>query len=240
MSNSKTPLKRVRRSVAKDVKRFVGYRKLIELCNSLRLGRDRALFAALFLTGGRVSEVLALEKKNFEINRDFVIVKDMALIKRYKKLFGWVEYVKAPPENSLKRLYKYSKKIKGDKKFWRQRYKTEITPDTRADFSFPASEPLANILIAWLAEHDDKLFPHCKRFRAWQILNEIGIYPHWLRAQRASSLISFHNFNMEEMMEWLSWVELSTAMRYGHMGVHKLSSKFRTDFTRYRPARQVG
>jgi len=48
--------------------------------------RDQALMALLFLTAGRVSEALSLKKEQFDLeaDRDFIIVRNMALVKRLK------------------------------------------------------------------------------------------------------------------------------------------------------------
>jgi integrase len=49
--------------------------------------RDRALISLLYLTCGRISEVLSLTKKQFVFDEDpdFVIVKNMVVVKRKKK-----------------------------------------------------------------------------------------------------------------------------------------------------------
>jgi len=49
--------------------------------------RDRALISLLYLTCGRVSEVLSLTKKQFVFDEDpdFIIIKNMAVVKRKKK-----------------------------------------------------------------------------------------------------------------------------------------------------------
>lgn len=49
--------------------------------------RDRALMALLYLTCGRISEVLSLTKKQFvyDAEPDFIIIKNMIVVKRKKK-----------------------------------------------------------------------------------------------------------------------------------------------------------
>jgi len=49
--------------------------------------RDRALISLLYLTCGRVSEVLSLTKKQFVFDEepDFIIIKNMIVVKRKKK-----------------------------------------------------------------------------------------------------------------------------------------------------------
>jgi|GEM_PF-6778618 integrase len=82
-----------RHSVDRDVEEFCGWPLLLKIekkagkfPNSLRL---QGFIAATFLTGGRVSEVLSLRKNNFEFHEDtnppIIIVKNMVVLKRFKK-----------------------------------------------------------------------------------------------------------------------------------------------------------
>jgi len=50
--------------------------------------RDRALLALLYLTGGRISEVLRLRKSQFDFDLDpnFVVIRDMVVVKRKKSI----------------------------------------------------------------------------------------------------------------------------------------------------------
>jgi len=49
--------------------------------------RDRALMALLYLTCGRITEVLSLTKKQFDLESEpnFVIIRNMIVVKRKKK-----------------------------------------------------------------------------------------------------------------------------------------------------------
>lgn len=49
--------------------------------------RDRALMALLYLTAGRITEVLSLRKKQFQLDLDpdFLIITNMIVVKRKKK-----------------------------------------------------------------------------------------------------------------------------------------------------------
>jgi len=48
--------------------------------------RDRALMSLLFLTAGRISEVLSLTKEQFDFqaDRNFIVIRNMILVKRLK------------------------------------------------------------------------------------------------------------------------------------------------------------
>jgi len=221
-----------RRSVEEEIKKlggFVGWKRLLELAAKFqgpKARRNRALYATAFLTGGRIGEVLLLKTENFTIDDEEITVEGMRLFKRYEKIGEWTEWRKEKPKNKLARLYKYDKE-KG--LYYRTRYHTKKKEDYRSPFSFPREEPLAPILIDWIESRDGWLFPGYKGplsyIRAYQILTSIGIHPHWLRAQRASCLISFYGLKMEEMMEWMGWEELSTARLYAKFGKKTLTMK---------------
>lgn len=217
-----------RRSVEKDVTRFVGFDKLKAL--SLKVpefnrSRNETLFFATFLTGGRILEVLELCKNNFEIKDGEVRVTNMPLEKRYDKTGSWTEWINEKPTNKLQRLYEFD----NDKKmFWRKRYDTKKLYPVRQEFRFSVEETFAEILIAWLdkIEDSDKLFkgykPQLSYATAYRIITTTGFYPHWLRAQRASCLIAEYGWKMEMMMEWMGWEELSTARHYAKFGPAEL------------------
>lgn len=57
---------------------------------------------------------------------------------------------------------------------------------------------------------------------AYRIITATGVYPHWLRAQRASCLIKEYGWPMEMMMEWMGWEELTTARHYAKYGPEML------------------
>lgn len=219
-----------RRSCKKDITGFVGWPRIVELAGkfkSSKARRDRALYSATFLTGGRIGEVLLLKNDNFIIDLDEVTVTRMPLFKRYEKLAEFLEWVDEKPGNKLARLFKLDEERD---KFYRKRYETRKEETFRSDFSFPKQEPLANLLVEWVENAKYYLFPgysnsQLSYIRAYQILTSIGIYPHWLRGQRASCIVSFYGLIMEEMMEWFGWEELSTARDYARFGKKTLVSK---------------
>jgi integrase len=214
-----------RRSVEKDVVEFAGWEKLQSLLVKVpqyNVERNKALFVTTFLTGGRISEVLELMEKNFSVDKQHqqVTVKDMKLLKRYEKTGSWTEWVDEKPHNKLARLYKTDAR---QDKFFRNRYNTENKPTTRGEFRFSTGEKFADILVSWLGRSKDYLFPgnsrnHLGYSRAYKIITATGVYPHWLRAQRASCLIKEYGWPMEMMMEWMGWEELSTARHYAKYG----------------------
>ena len=225
--NGLYPGKYQRRNVEDDVKEFVGFQRLeqlIKLVPQYNFNRNQVLFAATFETGGRIEEALGLKKENFTVENETVIVRNMRLLKRYEKTGSWIEWAQEKPKNKLARLFKYDEE---KKMFWRNRYYTESKDEIRKEFRFASTEKFADILIKWLDKTDEHLFPgysgkHLSYSMAYRIITATGVYPHWLRAQRASCLISEYGWSMEMMMEWMGWEELSTARHYAKYGSTKL------------------
>ena len=187
-----------RASVLRDIDEFCGWEflnRLILECNDtnyyrkpdLLRDRDKALIATLFETGGRISEVLALDKRNFKILPERVLVTGMIVLKN-------------------------------------------DVPTTRGTFSVKRFEPLCPIMVDWIKQCNSPLF-NITPTRAWQIMNELGnrvgthIYDHWFRAQRASQLASEYDFTLHELLEWFSWKDIRTALRYAKLSWRKLDSK---------------
>ncbi len=124
--------------------------------------RDMALMALLFLTAGRVSEVLSLTKEQFDFQADrhFIIIRNMILVKRLKARKG--------------------KPVK------------HRTAPIRDEVPLPLKGPLSRFTefvqeyLELINEPKDKLFKF-KRHRAWQIVNSVtGQWCHWFRSQAES------------------------------------------------------
>lgn len=192
-----------RGSVQRDVKQFCGWeflQKIIQECNNTKYyrmtdslrKRDMALVATLFETGGRISEVLALDKDNFQILPERVLVTDMIVVKNK-------------------------------------------VPTSRGTFSIKRFEPLCPIMVDWIKQSNSPLFSITPT-RAWQIVNDLGkrlgihIYDHWFRAQRASQLASEYDFTLHELLEWFTWKDLRTALRYARLSWRKLDRKMNERF----------
>lgn len=158
--------------------------------------RDKALLALLYLTAGRISEVLKLRKSQFdsETDKDFIIIRDMKVVKRRKK--------------TLKKhgvpLREVPLPLNG-----------KLAPFTRLVMEYLK-----------LVKDNTMLFPshkkereHMSRIRAWQIVNGItGQWCHYFRSQAEShygrvfkDVIALANFvrvvNVQTLSEYVktSW-----------------------------------
>ena len=88
-----------------------------------------------------------LDASNFEVTANEVMVRDMRLLKRYKKTGSWTKYVDERPKNKLARLLEWDE---CRQKWFRKRYETELIMAKRKPFRFSTSEPFADILLDWL------------------------------------------------------------------------------------------
>ena len=207
-----------------DIDRFIGWdtlMMLIEECEHTKykpspawdidpfdysnrlINRDQALIATLFLTGGRVNEVVPLRKNQFEIHPLSLQVRNMRILKRYKKLSHTVD------EQGHKH------------------YETETIAATRGIVPINYAEPLVPVLLKYLKTVDDYLFPsphqkrdHISDTRAYQIVTKIGkrlgveVWNHWFRSQRASQLATEYSFDLHRLSDWFKWTQLDTARIY--------------------------
>lgn len=212
----------VRGRVDIDVDEFCGWKPLLKLAETARRkggSLSKGFVVTAFLTGGRVSEVLALKRDNFEIQDKLVVVRGMRVLKRWKKILD----SGGPFVDSKGRCFR-----------------TERMRLHRS-FAFRRDEPLIPILLRFLNGRSGLLFlsphgGHLSRKWAYARVREAGepfkdefglrnLYPHWFRAQRASQLASEYGFNLKELLDFFEWKNLETANRYAALGPYRLSLK---------------
>lgn len=157
----------------------------------------QALVAALFETGGRISEVLQLRSSHFDLVTDpnFVVVKGMPLVKRKKKRGGHQSSGVPTRTFPIKRtdpLWPFLER-------WVKKYKPN-------ELLFPLSRTKAYLLVRELGK---------------------DLYPHWFRSQRASQLAFDYGWDIPALMEFFAWTHIKTAMRYAHHGFKGLAKKMR-------------
>jgi integrase len=119
--------------------------------------RDRALISLLYLTCGRISEVLSLSKKQFVFDEepDFVVIRNMIVVKRKRKA-----------------------------KRKRRSIRDEV-PLPRAGLLAPFTQFVVEYL-SLLSDQEAKLF-RFGRHRAWQIVQfTTGKWCHYFRSQGES------------------------------------------------------
>jgi len=193
-----------RHSVERDVEEFVGWPILTEIVGKAR-ARDAAFVATAFETGGRVTEVRQLRRRNFDLTKaNVVLVRDMRVIKRFHREHGVVVH---------DLVYRKTFPIRRDE---------------------PLVEPMVSWVEKcgdWLFPTGRGFEPYLSRTMSYNIARRVGdsigqwIYPHWFRAQRASQLRFEYNFDVMDLMEFFAWKHFPTAMRYAKMGWRGLATK---------------
>lgn len=164
-------LRDVRRRTNEDIKQRLSLQQIYSLITAkewpyktrlqFHWTRDRALMALLFLTAGRISEVLSLQKSQFdtEADQNFTVVRNMLLVKRARLRMG--------------------KPVK------------HRTAPIRDEVPLPLHGPLAKFTefvteYLDLLGEKEKLFKF-GRHRAWQIVKCVtGQWCHWFRSQSES------------------------------------------------------
>jgi integrase len=119
--------------------------------------RDRALMGLLYLTCGRITEVLSLTKKQFDLESEpnFIIVRNMIVVKRKKK------------------AKRKSRAIRDEVPLPKE---GPLAPFTKLVLDY----------LQLIENPEDKLF-NIGRNRAYKIVRYVtGQWPHWFRSQGES------------------------------------------------------
>jgi len=234
------------RSVDKDIHGFCGWEFLLELVEAAPSTFMQGLMAALFGTGGRISEVLGLCKWNIDttLHPDVVVVNQMPLLKRFEKI-GEVAKWKCVGHCRKRWTEKPTQDEYQEHKI--KKYKGWVTKPIVDHRTFPirVSEPLTKYLVDWCEEVKgplDVLFP-LKRSAAFVRIRNIGeeldqdipfcdirsslVYLHWFRSERACQLAFDYGFDREDMNEFFEWKERKPSMaeKYASLGWKGLARK---------------
>lgn len=157
------------RAKVKDLKEFIGWeplRALIEeslktpyysrphpfLTDSYREEKrreicltDKAIQVTAFLTGSRISEVLMAHAENFNVEGEFIICKDLPVLKRFRKVASEIEYLDKPENNAvIPKEYTWSKQYGS---FVKIKWVTEPKIELREEFPIPTWEPFTDTLL---------------------------------------------------------------------------------------------
>jgi len=232
---------------------FCGWKPLLELVELAEKPREQAFLSTLFLTGGRVSEVLSLRKSNFEVrpNENLIICRNVPLLKRYRKL------EEQTFTNSMGQTIK--------------RWITLKLEKTRKPFPILLSEPLTHFLLSWIEgiAEESALFPSpyregkpLSRFWAYRFIRKLDkavnpelrqklgldkplivegvkvkdslhLWLHFFRSQRACCLVSEYGFQLHDLLDWFSWEHIETAVGYAKRGWRGLAEKMLQTQIRY-------
>ncbi|MBA7491953.1 hypothetical protein ES702_02501 [subsurface metagenome] len=234
------------RSVQEDIQAFCGWDFLLKLINAAPSLFMQGLMAALFGTGGRISEVLALRKLNIDLSLhpEVVVVKQMPLMKRFEKV-GKVTKWKCVGHCNKRWKEKPTPVEYSTHKI--EEYEGWITKSVEDNRTFPIrlDEPLTSYLVDWyktVRRKNELLFP-IKRSAAFVKIRNVGrkldadipfcsirsplLYGHWFRAQRACQLAFEYGFDNEDLERFFEWKERKPSMaeHYASLGWIGLARK---------------
>ena len=227
-----------RLNVETYVKQFCGWRPIEEMLKFSERDRDRFFFTCLIKTGGRAKEVLALTKQNFRIDKPFIVVSNMQLEKQYRKVKDALE-----GNSKTEKIYAVRNDFSIPIKEPLSNELLTGLSNAIEDLLFPSPykrdmhKPLSRIrMYQLIRELNDRLpfslkkelglaVPFMDHTRTIKINDEIHLWLHWARSQRASQLAAEYEFTEGELMEWFGWKDIKTATRYAHKGYAKLGAK---------------
>lgn len=240
------------RNVGDDVDAFCGWSFLEKLIDATYGALLEGLIAALFETGGRISEVLALRRGNIDLtlHPELIVIKQMPLLKRYTRLKGDAgKKVKWKCDEHCSKRWDQKPKPEEFKLHKIKRYVGWVTKPIIDYRNFPirVDEPLTSHFISWYEKSDsDLLFP-LDRTTAYLRIRDVGkklnvdipfsnihssqLYLHWFRAQRACQLAFDYGFDKDDLEEFFQWKERreSMAKRYASLGWKGLARKMNVD-----------
>ncbi|MBA7702440.1 hypothetical protein ES703_111208 [subsurface metagenome] len=234
------------RSVEKDVDGFCGWPFLEDLIGCAPTAFMQALIAALFETGGRISEVLALRRWNVDLtlHPDVAVIQNMPLLKRFQavgKTTKWkcVGHCKKR-WNTKPSLLEYQTHDIREYEGWL----TKTIKDQRT-FPIRLDEPLTAYFIKWVKtvrKPRDPLF-RIKRSAAYVRVRNVGkelntsiplatirssqLYAHFFRAERACQLAFDYGFTDNDLDRFFGWKERMPRMSkpYASLGWIGLARK---------------
>ena len=176
----------VRRSV-EDVPAWIGWQRMLTYYNGSPSQLHKNIFTTIFETGGRVSEVIELKPDMFVWNDEAIKVVGM-IVKKHRKHKRRDFLIKIEDNLLAKDLISFVSSCK-------------------TKFLFPKGEPFTGRII---------FDQHTSTTRIYLKVLEISgdLWPHYLRAQRASFNVFVRKMNLFQLMDWFKWKGTDTPAHY--------------------------
>lgn len=186
----------------RDVEGFCGWDFLIEIMEAKQPNLSRGLFSALFVTGGRINEVLSLRKEqvDFNIHPGIIVIHSMVVIKR-KKEIGYRTF-------PIKRAEPVTP------------YFEEYVRNCNQNKLFPICDTTAWKYAKKVGKEVNKPVP-MSRFHS------SDLYLHWFRAQRTCQLREEYDFDDLALKDFFGWVrrDLGAVAIYSRESYKKLARR---------------
>jgi len=177
-----------------DVPSWIGWDKLMQYYRKCPSDVHKKVFCFLFETGGRVSEVITLKRRQFRHNEYSVVVDKMPVFK-YRLRKGVRKNVTRDVFIRRDRLNPLAEDL------------IDFVDECGTSFIFPRRTSLTSEIVPG---------KHTSRVRIYNLTTEISkdLFPHWFRSMRASFLVYVRRFNIFELKQWFAWKSMDTPGSY--------------------------
>lgn len=181
-----------KRGVRYDVEDWAGWSKFLELYENYKDSRypdeSRLCFLALFETGCRLNEAIELRPDQFKFNEYAIVCQRAPVLKKKTRAVRDI-FIKLDEANPLG--YEFRKEIEKSKTKYLLPSRTPFSRDIRPDH-------------------------HMSDRTLYNRINEIHpkLFPHALRAYRASMLVYERGFSVQDLVSWFNWENAEEAIRY--------------------------
>jgi hypothetical protein len=233
-----------RKSVARDLKGFCGWKRLNKVINALdeyekeRARRDDLNIGdcgvILFTGGFRIDEVLhahltAGGEVETGLKPENIVVRFNEKAGRkqlvFEDCYALKKYTKSDPITGKdgRRHYRTIERIMG-KPAWRTA-------------GVELWEPFVSRILDFAKKTDkeDYLFPNLSRQVAYQIIRKVTespagyFWPHRFRAERANQLVEDYGWSVDDLMRWYAWKNYSVAIAYASGDWQSASARMPSD-----------
>lgn len=173
--------------------------ELLERLKQLGTMRDRALGSFLYLTGCRIEEVVRYKSYKYDKKGQAIKKKQVSQLEDRIMVYG-VRVLKRK-DGVIKNMV-----------------------IRRNSLDKPFIELLEPYLLT--LDPEDCLFDMCRQ-RAYQILEEVDLYPHYLRHLRTTHLVIDFNFSGEHLKNFHAWASSRMAEEYVHLNTTDIFEKMK-------------
>ena len=174
---------------------------------------NRLIFNTLYLTGGRVSEVLALRARDLKLDGDALMVF-MTTLKNRQRHFRTIPV-------PLKTIFSEEKRALDELLSYSSKCEAAYGPDYKL-FGFIHTRQTIN----WRFR---QLKFTCRGYLKKDIFDahQFYVYPHYLRHCRLTHLVRNYGFDAMHLTEFAGWSDPKVAMVYVQLTGADLAEKFR-------------
>ncbi|HDK42507.1 MAG TPA: site-specific integrase [Candidatus Pacearchaeota archaeon] len=222
------PWKIARRLEKEQAAKFLSIEDIYNRIKKMNNIRDKCLLVMLYITAGRISEIVRRDVVKFR-------KKEVRLVNKGKvkraKIIDYSTKERKRIEPSIKRR-DLSLQTKDDKKtvvIRMRNLKNKRKGEQVKLIPLPLNSEINKKFFAIIKQYvqildeDEELFPIGIR-RAENIILKAGFNPHFLRSVRLTHLVKYHNFSDQKLKAFSGWSDSRPAAHYIRIGWEDLVS----------------